>query len=86
MVFEVTYRKRKDEGRSRQCCFLEKETQPDRNEVVEVLNQLSPGDYLEASIEIQICGDFDTQVLRNLEIPIYRLQSLIERHSAVLNA
>jgi hypothetical protein len=77
MVFEITYR-RKDANTSRpkQSYFLEKETQPDRKELVELLNRLTPGVYQEETIEVQICGTFDTQVLRNLGIPIYRLPAV----------
>ena len=76
MVFEITYRNdadlKDDRPRRPQSCFMEKDAQPDWAEIVELVNRLSGGKFQQDSINVEICSAFDIQVVRNLEIPIYR--------------
>jgi hypothetical protein len=79
MIFEITYRNgpdlKDDRSPRPQSCFMEKDTQPDWLEVVDLVNRLSGGNFQQDSIDIEICSALDTQVVRNLEIPIYRSNS-----------
>lgn len=79
MIFEITYRNgadlMDDRSQRRQSCFMEKDGQPDWPEVVDLVNRLSGGNFQQDSIDIERCSALDTQVVRNLEIPIYRSNS-----------
>jgi hypothetical protein len=79
MVFEIIYQSGADCKQARdsrsQSCFLEKDTEPESPEVIDLVKRLSGGKFQCETIKVQKCSAFDAQVLRNLGIPIHRSSS-----------
>ncbi|HXG52956.1 MAG TPA: hypothetical protein VNN77_16275 [candidate division Zixibacteria bacterium] len=75
MIFEVIYRNKAAGDKKKRSLFLEKSSLPERAEVIDLLTRATEGNFEEQSIEVQECSPIDIRVLRNLEIPVHRLNA-----------